>query len=175
MELKQIEKLMSAMGPKGIKRIVIKKKDFELELERESENYVQIVEPSAEQVEQRLANIHHNPHTRADIAFSKGSHTSLVPQPSEKAAASVSTQEKNEDHGKPIKSPMVGTFYEAPSPDSDPFVKVGDSVQEDTVVCIIEAMKVMNEVKAGVSGIVSEILVDNSHPVEFGTVLFKVK
>ncbi|MBS0650861.1 MAG: acetyl-CoA carboxylase biotin carboxyl carrier protein, partial [Verrucomicrobia bacterium] len=62
----------------------------------------------------------------------------------------------------------------APSPDDPPFIKVGDRVEENTVVCIIEAVKVMNEVKAGVSGVVAEILVDNAHPVEFGTKILRI-
>ncbi|HPE85547.1 MAG: acetyl-CoA carboxylase biotin carboxyl carrier protein [Chlamydiia bacterium] len=74
-----------------------------------------------------------------------------------------------------ITSPMVGTFYGAPSPDDPPFVKVGDQVDPDTVVCIVEAMKVMNEVKAGVSGRVAEILIKSADPVEFGTKLIRVE
>jgi len=74
-----------------------------------------------------------------------------------------------------ITSPMVGTFYAAPSPDSDPYVTVGSTVEEDTVVCIVEAMKVMNEIKAGCRGTIAEICVKNAQPVEFGQVLFKVK
>jgi acetyl-CoA carboxylase biotin carboxyl carrier protein len=74
-----------------------------------------------------------------------------------------------------IVSPIVGTFYAASSPDSPPFVKVGDSVTEDSVVCIVEAMKVMNEIKADVKGTIRKIVVDNATPVEFGQVLFKVE
>ena len=77
-------------------------------------------------------------------------------------------------HGKFVTSPMVGTFYAAPSPDHPPFVKVGDTVQASTVVCIVEAMKVMNEVKAGVSGVVAEVLVESGHPVEFGTQMIRI-
>lgn len=73
-----------------------------------------------------------------------------------------------------IKSPMVGTFYAASSPDSPPFVKVGDHVGPDTVVCIIEAMKVFNEIPAEVSGRVAAVLVENGEPVEFGQPLFKI-
>ena len=69
---------------------------------------------------------------------------------------------------------MVGTHFTSPGPDQPPFVKVGDKVVENTVVCIIEAMKVMNEVKAGVSGTVAEILADNSQPVEFGSRLLRI-
>lgn len=70
-----------------------------------------------------------------------------------------------------IESPLVGTFYAAPSPDMDPFVKVGDKVTPDTVICIIEAMKVMNEVKAEKSGVVKEIVAQNGQPVEYGQIL----
>lgn len=74
-----------------------------------------------------------------------------------------------------ITSPMVGTYYSASGPDQSPFVKVGDTVRENTVVCIVEAMKVMNEVKAGKSGVIKEILIENSQPVEYGTKLFVIE
>jgi acetyl-CoA carboxylase biotin carboxyl carrier protein len=71
-----------------------------------------------------------------------------------------------------IPSPLVGTFYRAPSPDSDPFVEAGDDVDNDTVLCIVEAMKVMNEIKSEVEGRIVEILVENGQSVEFGQGLF---
>ena len=74
-----------------------------------------------------------------------------------------------------IKSPMIGTFYRSPSPESGPYVEVGTEVNPDTVVCIIEAMKVMNEIKAEVKGVITQVLVDNAKPVEFGQPLFKVR
>ncbi len=73
-----------------------------------------------------------------------------------------------------IKSPMVGTFYSAPDPESPPFVKVGDLVGPDTVVCIVEAMKVFNQIPAEVSGRIAAMLAENGAPVEFGQPLFKV-
>jgi acetyl-CoA carboxylase biotin carboxyl carrier protein len=76
---------------------------------------------------------------------------------------------------KHIVSPMVGTFYRAASPDSPPYVEIGQEVDPETVVCIIEAMKVMNEIKAEVAGIVTEILAENAKPVEFGQKLFAVR
>jgi acetyl-CoA carboxylase biotin carboxyl carrier protein len=76
---------------------------------------------------------------------------------------------------KDIVSPMVGTFYRAASPDAPPFVDVGQQVDEDTVVCIIEAMKVMNEIKAETSGVIAEAVVENGKPVQFGQVLFRVR
>jgi len=74
-----------------------------------------------------------------------------------------------------IKSPMIGTLYRSPSPESGPYVDVGTEVNTDTVVCIIEAMKVMNEIKAEVKGVITQILVENGKPVEFGQPLFKVR
>jgi acetyl-CoA carboxylase biotin carboxyl carrier protein len=76
---------------------------------------------------------------------------------------------------KEIVSPMVGTFYRAGSPDAAPFVDVGKTVTEETVVCIIEAMKVMNEIKAETSGVIAEVVTENGKPVQFGQVLFKVR
>ena len=74
-----------------------------------------------------------------------------------------------------IKSPIVGTFYRAPGPEADPFILVGDRVEHDSVVCIIEAMKLMNEIQAETTGIVAEIYVENGQPVEYGQPLFGIK
>ncbi len=74
-----------------------------------------------------------------------------------------------------IKSPIVGTFYATPSPDSGPYVEVGSQVTPQTVVCVIEAMKVMNEIKAETSGTIVEVLVTNGQAVEYGQVLFRVR
>jgi acetyl-CoA carboxylase biotin carboxyl carrier protein len=76
---------------------------------------------------------------------------------------------------KEIISPMVGTFYRAASPESPAFIDVGREVNEETVVCIIEAMKVMNEIKAEVSGVIAEVVAENGKPVQFGQTLFKVR
>ncbi len=77
--------------------------------------------------------------------------------------------------GDTVNAPMVGTFYRAPSPDAAPYVDVGDDVTADTVICIIEAMKVMNEIKAGIEGVVSEILAESGSAVEFGHPLFRIE
>ena len=91
-------------------------------------------------------------------------------------AASAGSAAATEGGGlKDIVSPMVGTFYRAGSPDAAPFVDVGTKVTEDTVVCIIEAMKVMNEIKAETSGVIAEVVAENSKPVQFGQALFRVR
>ena len=74
-----------------------------------------------------------------------------------------------------IKSPMVGTFYRAPSPEAANYVEIGAEVHPDSVVCIIEAMKVMNEIKSEVRGVITQVLVDNAKPVEFGQPLYKIR
>src|SRR5687767_10976165 len=96
-------------------------------------------------------------------ALSTGTAATTVPAPS----SGVSELE--------IKSPMIGTFYRAPSPESAPYVDVGSEVNLEAVVCIIEAMKVMNEIKAEAKGVVTQVLVENAKPVEFGQPLFKIR
>ncbi len=96
--------------------------------------------------------------------------TAAAPAPG--AASGVPKEEAGVTY---IKSPMVGTFYRAASPESKPFADVGAKVVENTVVCIIEAMKIMNEIQAETKGTVLEVLVENGQPVEYGQRLFKVK
>lgn len=159
MELKQIKELIALMEKAGLKKIRIKDKDkYEIELEKQDEHTM----PS-----QQIA--HHAP---ADFQSRIHSpHRSSHPEEQHKSEA---RPEAKQADGKFITAPLVGTVYHAPSPEDPTFVKVGDRVDENTVVCIIEAMKVMNEVKAGVSGTVAEVLVSNAHPVEFGAKLIRI-
>ena len=101
----------------------------------------------------------------------------LIPAavPNAPAAAGAAPASAESASTKDIVSPMVGTFYRAGSPDASPFVDVGTKVNEDTVVCIIEAMNVMNEIKAETSGVIAEVVAENSKPVQFGQVLFRVR
>ncbi len=92
--------------------------------------------------------------------------------PAEVVAAPATAEPANLKH---IVSPMVGTFYMSPAPDAPPYIRVGQEVDEDTVVCLIEAMKVMNEIKAEVKGVVTSVLMENAKPVEFGQKLFAVR
>jgi len=102
-------------------------------------------------------------------------HSAPVPQAAARPAAATGVPQPAADAGMLIiKSPMVGTFYKASGPDSAPFVKVGDRIGPEKTVCIVEAMKVFNEIPAGVSGQVVAILVENGAPVEFGQPLIKV-
>ena len=88
------------------------------------------------------------------------------------ASAAAATPSNNDAE---IKSPMIGTLYRSPSPDAGPYVEIGSEVGPETVVCIIEAMKVMNEIKAETRGIITAVVADNAKPVEFGQPLFKIR
>jgi acetyl-CoA carboxylase biotin carboxyl carrier protein len=167
-ELKQIKELMSSMKREGITKLIIKEKaGYELHLERQEEGGAPVSAP--------IAHPHYIPHPHPlhppiKDEFHRFPHAPVAAHAEEKEP------EKKEEKpgGQFVTSPMVGTYYASPSPDDPVFVKVGDRVDENTVVCIIEAMKVMNEVKAGVSGVIAEIHIDNAHPVEFGTKIMRI-
>jgi acetyl-CoA carboxylase biotin carboxyl carrier protein len=98
-----------------------------------------------------------------------------APAPAAGAPAAASPAAAAEPSGPTINSPMVGTFYRAAAPGEEPFAKVGDSVDENTNVCIIEAMKVMNEIKAELRGTIARVLVEDGKPVQYGQPLFELK
>lgn len=152
-QIKELKELMAAMERAGIKKLMIKEKTgYEIHLEMQDSH------PHFSTAQAPLFSPPHAPPAHAVIH-------------SHPAAPSAHVGEKP---GNSVLSPMVGTLYSSPSPEDPPFVKVGDRVEANTIVCIIEAMKVMNEVKAGISGVVAEVLVSNGHPVEFGTKLFRI-
>ncbi len=164
MDLKQIKDLMAAMEKAGVKKLTLKEKTgVELHLEMQDEH----------QAPAHLSHPGHHPSMfiphpmpRVHEIPSQPHHSPMLEESKSKAT--------DKQEGKWITSPMVGTFYATPSPDDPVFIKVGDKVSENTLVCIIEAMKVMNEVKAGMSGTIAEICLENGHPVEFGTKLFRI-
>ena len=109
------------------------------------------------------------------VAYAPSQPLAPAAQPTQEAAIPTPIAAGEEEgNGTYITSPMVGTFYSAPSPESPPFAGVGDSIQADSVVCIIEAMKIMNEIQAEQSGSIAEVLVENGQPVEFGQRLFRL-
>lgn len=169
MELKQIKELMAAMGRTGTKRLSLKKEGFELELEHAENGVDRGGDPMLEFGDEGMS--------RSDIAMRRANmplpRSAETPAPLGSPLGSINN-EGSDVSGTYVSSPMVGTYYAAPSPDDPSFVKVGDKIDKNTVVCIIEAMKVMNEVKAGVTGTVAEVLVETGHPVEFGTKLFRI-
>jgi len=103
----------------------------------------------------------------------------FTPEPHPVSEASVAhesgTAIPEEDDLHPVSSPIVGTFYRAPNPDADPYVRVGDFVEKGQTLCIVEAMKLMNEIEADISGMVVKVLPENAQPVEYGESLFMVR
>lgn len=152
MDIVQIKELMGELEKSKLSKLVIKKGDFELHLEKD---FCDVSQP---RVRQALPESESAFHSEVPLRGERGGHG-----------------RPPEVKGTYVTSPMVGTFYALPSPDQPPFVKVGDRVNEETVVCIIEAMKVMNEVKAGMSGVIAEVLIDHAQPVEFGTRLLRIE
>lgn len=97
------------------------------------------------------------------------------PDPGATAAPESGTAIPEEEDLHPVSSPIVGTFYRAPNPDADPYVKVGDFVEQGQTLCIVEAMKLMNEIEADISGMVVRVVPENAQPVEYGESLFMVR
>ena len=156
MDLKEIKAIIDLMKKNDLAVFKLEREGFKLELE--------VNRPSPSAVALAYPQIAAPPVYPAAPGVASA-------RPSASGQAAGQTTESYKE----IVSPMVGTFYRAPSPDSAPFVELGQEVTEDTVVCIIEAMKVMNEIKAEVSGSILEILVENGTPVQFGQSLFRVK
>jgi acetyl-CoA carboxylase biotin carboxyl carrier protein len=148
MEIKDIKRIVELVKNNELTEFSLKDKDFELMLKRGGEQVVYTAPPVA-----------------AAPAVAPTSAPAVAPAPAEDAS----------DDLPEILSPIVGTFYRKPSPDADVFVQVGDEVDEDTVVCIVEAMKVMNEIKAECKGVIKKILVEDASPVQYGQPLFLVE
>ena len=162
MELDQIKELMASVESSKIKKLLLKKGDFELQIEKEGDH-----PPAAALPQGHLPRSMFAPECPAEPIF-HSEHVSKSERGGKSRAADVPVD------GKFVTSPMVGTFYASPATDQPPFVKVGDQIDENTVVCIIEAMKVMNEVKANMKGTVAEVLVETAHPVEFGSRIIRI-
>ena len=145
MNLEQVDSLIEKMERASLTEISYKDKDVDIKLKRD-------LSPAVTQVPQTV-------------------HTQNAPQVPHAPAKEV----QPEDEGLVVRAPMVGTFYKAPSPEADAYVKVGDKVSSTSVVCILEAMKLFNEIQADVSGEVTEILVDDGDMVEYNQPLFRLR
>ncbi|HYK23091.1 MAG TPA: acetyl-CoA carboxylase biotin carboxyl carrier protein [Candidatus Acidoferrum sp.] len=149
-DIKEIKTIIDLMKKNDLSVLEIEKEGFRIKIQRGPSGHAVAVAPVPTTVPPKAALAS----TEAASGLSK-------------AIESVPLRE--------IVSPMVGTFYRAGSPDASSFVDVGKTITEETVVCIIEAMKVMNEIKAETSGIIAEVVAENGKPVQFGQVLFKVR
>lgn len=152
MDLKDIKAIIDLMRKNSVSEFELEKQDFKIRLKRGSGSGGQAV----------------NIDDVSPVAYAPAPGTLVTTTPQTVPATAISNDSE-------IKSPMIGTFYRAPSPESGNYVEIGSEVNPETVVCIIEAMKVMNEIKAEVKGVITQVLVDNAKPVEFGQPLFKVR
>ena len=150
MDLKDIKAIIDLMKKNSVSEFELEKQDFKIRLKRGNPGMAPAIMSDEPQM----------------VAYAPAP----VGAPAAAPMIAVSTSTEIE-----IKSPMIGTFYRAPSPESAPYVEVGTEVGPETVVCIVEAMKVMNEIKAEVKGVITQVLVENAKPVEFGQPLFKVR
>jgi acetyl-CoA carboxylase biotin carboxyl carrier protein len=152
MKAKEIQELIDFISNSGLAEVKIETEEFKLSIKKYSEAPIVKVEsaPVAPSVQ-----------------------TTPAPTPSAPASAPVVAKEDTSKYVE-IKSPMIGTFYRTPNPDSDAFVNIGDTVSAGQTVCIIEAMKLFNEIESEVSGKIVKVLVDNAQPVEYDQPLFLV-
>ena len=160
MDIRKVKKLIEMLEESNLNEIEIK----------EGEEAVKLVKSNP---------VSSNFISSTPAIISEPTQQSPITKPSAPLSEATVTQEISQtsdvlESGNKMNSPMVGTFYSAPNPESEPFVKVGDQVNEGDVLCIIEAMKMMNEVKSEFSGTVKQILVDNAEPVEFDQTLFVI-
>lgn len=153
MELKDIKAIIDLMKKNSITEFELEEKDSKLRLKRGVSGPV----PMAQSDEP------------ISVSLPAPVQTAMISSPMNPVSSPANTGEID------IKSPMIGTFYRSPSPEAAAYVEVGTEVTADTAVCIIEAMKVMNEIKAEVKGVITQTLVENGKPVEFGQVLFRVR
>jgi acetyl-CoA carboxylase biotin carboxyl carrier protein len=155
-DLKDIKAIIDLMKKNSVSEFELEKQDFKVRLKRGMGGTIVAGEEASQQV------IAYAPMPAALPAAAPAAPAAVAP------AATVSNDAD-------IKSPMIGTFYRSPSPDAAAYAEVGTEVGPDTVVCIIEAMKVMNEIKAETRGVITQVLVENAKPVEFGQPLFKIR
>jgi acetyl-CoA carboxylase biotin carboxyl carrier protein len=153
-DLKDIKAIIDLMKKNSVSEFELEKQDFKVRLKRGMGSGV----IGADEVGQQVINYVPAP--------------AALPAAPTVAGAQPAPAASNEAD---IKSPMIGTFYRSPSPESGAYVEIGSEVNPDTVVCIIEAMKVMNEIKAEVKGVITQVLLENAKPVEFGQPLFKIR
>lgn len=161
MDLKEIQELIKMVSKSGLAELKLKRGDFELVLKAESINKDKAAAGGP------VLHPHHIPAHLAPVAPAQ------VEKPAE--LASPAPEPKAEANYLEVKSPMVGTFYRSPSPDKPPYIKVGDAIKPGQVVCMVEAMKLFNEIESELAGTIVKILVEDAAPVEYDQVLFLVE
>lgn len=175
MNLKEIKDLIELVSERGLAEFEIERQGFRLRISCFKEVSAPVVSPASTPL------IVSAPIPPPSELTTAAQDRKLLKADAAAASGSTSTEHAGEtaaaasENLHTIKSPIVGTFYRASSPQSDQFVKIGDHVDSDTVVCIIEAMKLMNEIQAEVNGQVVKVFVENGQPVEYGQPLFGIR
>jgi acetyl-CoA carboxylase biotin carboxyl carrier protein len=164
MDYKEIQELIKLIGKTNIGELKLKDGDFEIQL-RTNEFAATYRSKGITTVATPMAPAVSMPQAPAPVAA-----PAAAPTPAAKTETAPATSEQYTT----IKSPMIGTFYRSPSPDKDPYIKVGDSIQQGDVICIIEAMKLFNEIESEFSGKIVKVLVEDSSPVEYDQPLFLI-
>lgn len=159
-ELSEIQKLIRMIERSPINEFELVENDFKIRISKSVPNGT-ITVASMPQAQMMQPMGYPQPHAQQDPAAAPAA------APAEVKAPSANIVE--------IKAPMVGTFYRAPSPDTDPYVRVGEIVEPGKVLCIVEAMKLMNEIEAEFKGKVVDVLLENAQPVEFGQIMFRIE
>lgn len=161
-DLKQIQELLASFNQTNITELNLKSGEFELTLRREAIP-VSVATPSPAVGAAAIA-------VPDPVAATTTATPAVTPAPVSEPSPAPTNNKKWVD----IKSPMVGTFYRSPAPDQPPFVEVGETIRKGQTVCILEAMKLMNEIESEVNGQIVEILVQNGEPVEYEQVLMRI-
>ena len=164
MDLKQIKQIIDLMKRSELTEFAVEEEGFKLKIRRELNGGAPVIAGNGGSASP-FPTIREASATAPAVQAGGSGPINAAPAGEEKEEAGITY----------VKAPMVGTFYRAPSPESPPFVDVDAKVAENSVVCIIEAMKIMNEIQAEMKGIVVEVLVENGQPVEYGQRLFKIK
>lgn len=169
MNAKELKSILQALQEHEVSELTLETPDYKLTIKRGGE--VQYVAAPAPVVIQPPAVAPAAPAgSHAPVAASAPA-SAPTPAPAPKAEAPKEDTSKYAE----VKAPIVGTFYRSPSPEADPFVKEGDTVKKGQVLCIIEAMKLMNEIESEVSGVIRKVMVSNGEPIEYGQVLFLIE
>lgn len=171
MNLREVKELIELVSEKGFAEFEIEHQGFRLHICRSKEPPVIQSTPSSVIISSTVPGAP-VPLAPVPLAPVQANAAPAAPTAAQTAKAEAAASEAQLHM---IKSPIVGTFYRSASPESEPFVKIGDHIEQDTVVCIIEAMKLMNEIQAETSGEVAKIYVENGQPVEYGQPLFGIK
>ena len=155
MKIKEIRELIDFISESGLNEVNIETEEFKIRVKRSADIQTQVVEKAS------------------SVSLPSPDSNNAIPVQAEKSAEEAASSAESGNYVE-VKSPMIGTFYRSSTPDTDPFVNVGNSISKGQTVCIVEAMKLFNEIESEISGTIVKVLVENATPVEYDQPLFLV-